>query len=61
MPGSLFFRFRSRFKLKIFGGNLAIIRAAEPELGILPGALIKNQKQPDLSLKFRTGARSMII
>jgi len=49
-------------------------RAAEPEpgpgprapvLGILPGtgagSHIKNQKEPELSLKFRTGAGAMAI
>jgi len=39
--------------------------AGAPELGILPGAgaQIKNQKQPEpeLSLKFRTGAGAMAI
>jgi len=37
--------------------------AGAPELGILPGAgsQIKNQKEPDLSLKFRTGAAAMAI
>jgi len=37
-----------------------LIRAAEPELGILPGAgaQIKNQ-EPELILKFRTGAGAM--
>jgi len=40
-------------------------RAAEPELGILPGAgagaQIKNQKEPELNLKFRAGAGAMAI
>ena len=41
-------------------------RAAEPiaaELGILPGAgaQIKNQKEPELSLKFRTEAGVLAI
>jgi len=33
------------------------------ELGILPGAgaQMKNQKEPELSLKFRTGAGAMAI
>ena len=36
----------------------------EPKLGIVPGvgAQIKNQEpEPELSLKFRTGARAMAI
>jgi len=35
-------------------------RAAEPELGILAGAgaQITNQKEPEVSLKFCTGARA---
>jgi len=39
---------------------LNFTRAAEPELGILPGAgaQIKNQ-EPEPSLKFRTGAGAM--
>jgi len=40
-------------------------RATEPELGILPGAAVraqnKNQKEPKLSLKVRTGAGAMAI
>ena len=39
--------------------------AGAPELGILPGAgtQIKNEKdpEPELSLKFRTGAKAMAI
>jgi len=37
--------------------------AGPPELGIFPGtgAQIKNQKEQELSLKFRTGARSIAI
>jgi len=37
--------------------------AGAPELGILPGAgaQIKNQKDPELSSKFRTGAEAMAV
>jgi len=37
--------------------------AGAPELSILPraGAQIKSQKEPDLNLKFRTGAGAVAI
>jgi len=37
--------------------------AGAQELGILPGARVqnKNQKEPELSLKFRTGSGAMAI
>jgi len=50
-----------RILVKIIQGY----RAEIPGLGILPGAgagaQIKNQKEPELSLKFRTGAGAMVI
>jgi len=48
-----------RILVKIIQGYAA----GAQELGILPGARVqnKNQKEPELSLKFRTGSGAMAI
>ena len=52
--------FEKQNVLEKISSDLATL-AVEPELDILPGAGAQMKKEPELSLKFRSGAGAMAI